>query len=67
MPLQRVGFLRLFGLKTRIDCAHFNLESGMVFNGASNVYERTCSNLSSDDIISQRLRLRMGMDFRGQV
>ena len=67
MPLQRVGLLRLFGLKTGIDCAHFNLESAMVFNGTTEVYERNCSNLSKDDIISERLRLRMGMDFRDQV
>ena len=52
VPLQRVGFLRLFGLKTGIDCAHFNLESGMVFNGTTEVYEHICSNLSNDDIIS---------------
>ena len=53
VPLQRVGVLRLFGrLKTCIDCAHFNLESGMVFNGTTEVYERNCSNLSNDDIIS---------------
>ena len=52
VPLQRVGFLRLFGLKTGIDCAHFNLESGMVFNGTTEVYERNCFNLSNDDIIS---------------
>ena len=52
MPLQRVGFLRLFGLKTVIGCAHSNLESGMVFNGTTEVYERNCFNLSNDDIIS---------------
>ena len=32
VPLQRVGFLRLFGLKTGIDFAHFNLESGIWFS-----------------------------------
>ena len=32
VPLQRVGFLRLFGLKTDIDFAHFNLESGIWFS-----------------------------------
>lgn len=30
-----VGFLRLFGLKTDIDFAHFGLESGMVFKGTT--------------------------------
>ena len=35
---QRV--LRRFGLKTGIDFAHFDLESGMVFEGTTGVYER---------------------------
>ena len=38
---QRVGFLGLFGLKTGIDFAQFGLESGMVFEGTTGVYERT--------------------------
>ena len=37
----RVGFLRRFGLKTGIQFAHFGLESGMVFEGTTGVYERT--------------------------
>ena len=36
----RVGFLRRFGLKTCIHFAHFGLESGMVFEGTTGVYER---------------------------
>ena len=36
----RVGFLRRFGLKTGIDFADFGLESGMVSEGATGVYER---------------------------
>ena len=39
---QRVGFLRRFGLKTGIDWAHFSLESGMVFEETTEVYERIC-------------------------
>ena len=40
MPVfQRAGFLRRFGLKTGIDFPHFGLESGMVFKGATVVYE----------------------------
>ena len=39
---QRVGFLRRFGLKTGIDCAHFSLESGMVFEETTEVYELIC-------------------------
>ena len=33
-------FLTLFGLKTGIHFAHFGLESGMVFEGTTGVYER---------------------------
>ena len=40
MPPHRVGFLRRFGLKTGTHFAHFGLESGMVFEGTTGVYER---------------------------
>ena len=40
MPPHRVGFLRRFGLKTGKHFAHFGLESGMVFEGTTGVYER---------------------------
>ena len=40
VPTPSVGFLGLFGLKTGIDFAHFGLESGMVFEGTTGVYER---------------------------
>ena len=36
---QRVGFLGLFGLKTGIHFVYFGLESGMVFEGTTVVYE----------------------------
>ena len=36
----RVGILRRFGLETGIHFAHFGLESGMVFEGTTGVYER---------------------------
>ena len=36
---QRVRFLSRFGLKTGIDFAHFGLESGMVIEGTTRVYE----------------------------
>ena len=39
VPPHRVGFLRRFGLKTGIHFAHFGLESGMVFEGTTGVYE----------------------------
>ena len=32
--------LRLFGLKSGIDFAHFGLESGMVFEGTTGAYGR---------------------------
>ena len=32
--------MRRFGLKTGIHVAHFGLESGMVFEGITGVYER---------------------------
>ena len=38
--LHGVGVLCRFGLKTGIDFAHFGLESGMVFEGTTGVYER---------------------------
>ena len=40
MPPHRVGVLRRFGLKTSIHFAHFGLESGIVFEGTTGVYER---------------------------
>ena len=40
VPPQGVGFGGLFGLKTGIHFAHFGLESGMVFEGTTGVYER---------------------------
>ena len=39
MPLHLVGFLCRFGLKTGIHFAHFGLESGMVFEGTTGLYE----------------------------
>ena len=43
MPPQRVGILRRFGLKTDIGFAYFGLESGMVFDETTGVYERNLS------------------------
>ena len=40
VPPHRVGFLRRFGLKTGIHFAHFGLESSMVFEGTTGLYER---------------------------
>ena len=43
VPPPRVGCLRRFGLKTGIYFAHFGLESGMVFEETTEVYERIYS------------------------
>ena len=40
VPSHGVRFLRRFGLKTGIHFAHFRLESGLVFEGTTGVYER---------------------------
>ena len=40
VPPRCVGFLGLFGLKTGIHFARFGLESGIVFEGTTGVYER---------------------------
>ena len=41
VPPHRVGFLRRFGLKTGLRFSHFGLESGMLFEGTTGVYERS--------------------------
>ena len=40
MPPHQVEFLGRFGLKKGIHFADFGLESGMVFEGTTGVYER---------------------------
>ena len=40
VPPKRLWFLGRFGSKTGIHFAHFGLESGMVFEGTTGVYER---------------------------
>ena len=40
VPPHRVGFLRRLGLKTGMQFAHFGLESGMVCEETTGVYER---------------------------
>ena len=40
MPPHGVGVLHHFGLKTGIHFVYFGLESGMVFEGTTGVYER---------------------------
>ena len=40
VPPHRVGFLCRFGLKTGIRFAHFGLESDMVFEETTGLYDR---------------------------
>ena len=40
VPPHRVGFSPRFGVKTGMHFTHFGLESGMVFEGITGVYER---------------------------
>ena len=40
VPPHRVGFLGRFGLKTGTHFAQFGLESGVLFEGTTGVYER---------------------------
>ena len=42
VPPQRVGFLYRLGLKTGIDFACFGLESGMIYEGTTIVYQCVC-------------------------
>ena len=46
VPPHRVGFLRRLGLKTGTHFAHFGLESGMVCEGTTGVYERLLFKMS---------------------
>ena len=45
VPPHQVEFLRCFGLKKGIHFADFGLESGMVFEGTTGVYEHICHKL----------------------
>ena len=47
VPPNRVRFLRRFVLETGIHFAHFGLESGMVFEVTTGMYERTIYHFNS--------------------
>ena len=64
VPPQRVGFLRCFGLKTGIEFAHFGLESGMVFEGITGVFERICLINSKRIGKKDRIKCKFEMDFK---
>jgi len=42
------GFPRLFGLKTGTEFVHFGLETGMVFEGTTGVYELFIVSISAE-------------------
>ena len=51
VPKGMVSFCALLGLKTGIDFAHFHLESSMVFEGVTGVYDCLVI-LNEDKILS---------------
>ena len=60
VPPYLVGFLRRFGLKTGlIHFAHFGLESDMVFEEATGIYERVAS-ISNEQERKRNMRIRNG-------
>ena len=48
VPPHRVGFLRCFALKTCIHFALFSLESSMVFEGTTGMYEKSIVSISNE-------------------
>ena len=48
VPPYRVWFLHRFGLKTAIHFAHFSLESGMVFEGTTGMYEKLIASIPNE-------------------
>ena len=63
-PPQRVGFLRRFGLKTCKEFAHFGLESGMVFEETTGVYERICRSFQFEMNQKERVMSEFEMVFK---
>ena len=63
-PPKRVGFLRRFGLKTCKEFAHFGLESGMVFEETTGVYERICRSFQFEMNQKERVMSEFEMVFK---
>ena len=63
MPSQRVGFLDLFGLKTGTHFAQFGMESGMVFEGTTGVYESFIVSIPNENERKIIMRIRDGFNF----
>ena len=64
MPPQRVWFLHRFGLKTGKEFAHFGLESGMVFEETTGVYERICQSFQFQMNQKERVMSEFEMVFK---
>ena len=63
-PHHRVRFLRRFGLKTGKEFAHFGLESGMVFEETTGVYERICRSFQFEMNQKERVMSEFEMVFK---
>ena len=59
-----LGFLRRFGLKTCKEFAHFGLESGMVFEETTGVYERICRSFQFEMNQKERVMSEFEMVFK---
>ena len=63
VPCHRVGFWSRFGLKTGIQFAHFGLESGIVFEGATGAYERiSIVSVPNEEERKRNIRIRNGFE-----
>ena len=64
VPPQRVRFLRRLGVKTCKEFAHFGLESGMVFEETTGVYERICRSFQFEMNQKERVMSEFEMVFK---
>ena len=64
VPPQRVKFLRRFDVKTAKEFAHFGLESGMVFEETTGVYERICRSFQFEMNQKERVMSEFEMVFK---
>ena len=64
MSPESVEFLRRFGLKAVIDFAHFGLESGVVFEETTEVYERILISFQFQISKKEREICKFDIDFK---
>ena len=62
VPPRRVEGLRRCGLKTGIHFVQFGLESGMVFEGTTDLYERLCRFNPNEWERKKNMRIRSGFE-----